>query len=192
MSSLIHTCCCVVLCGLLQGVPRPSPRLLLLLMCPACAPCPLLLQSQVSGLQRERAKLSILQDAVIVASTLSFAGATALQLQGKACTAQRAYGKCHANAGHLLPSISSALTGRDALLNCTQSWLACMHVETRAGLAGRATYCCCICLHSCTGLDCDQPNTPCMHFHPRQHPPTAAQPRPCRRLRCVPPPGQAL
>ncbi|WIA30316.1 hypothetical protein OEZ86_000404 [Tetradesmus obliquus] len=31
-------------------------------------------RSQVSGLQRERAKLSILQDAVIVASTLSFAG----------------------------------------------------------------------------------------------------------------------
>lgn len=44
---------------------------------------PLLLQSQVSGLQRERAKLAILQDAVIVASTLSFAGAFALQLQAR-------------------------------------------------------------------------------------------------------------
>jgi hypothetical protein len=31
---------------------------------------------QVSGLQRERTKLAILQEAVIVASTLSFAGAT--------------------------------------------------------------------------------------------------------------------
>lgn len=31
---------------------------------------------QVSGLQRERTKLAILQEAVIVASTLSFAGET--------------------------------------------------------------------------------------------------------------------
>lgn len=34
--------------------------------------CPAVLQ--VSGLQRERTKLAILQEAVIVASTLSFAG----------------------------------------------------------------------------------------------------------------------
>jgi len=35
---------------------------------------PLLCPVQVSGLQRERTKLAILQEAVIVASTLSFAG----------------------------------------------------------------------------------------------------------------------
>lgn len=46
---------------------RRSALPLLLLACPAA-------QSQVSQLQRERAKVAILTEAVIVASTLSFAG----------------------------------------------------------------------------------------------------------------------
>ena len=49
---------------------------------PCCAGC------QVSGLLRERAKLQILQEAVIVASTLSFAGGTGFAgpfIDGQGC-----------------------------------------------------------------------------------------------------------
>lgn len=45
--------------------------------------CLSFVQGQVSGLQRERAKLAILQDAVIVGSTLSFAGSSIFHRMAK-------------------------------------------------------------------------------------------------------------
>lgn len=54
----------------------------------------------MSGLQRERAKLAILQDAVIVASTLSFAG-------GKQAVKTAAKGKRGRGAACPCPCVSA-------------------------------------------------------------------------------------
>jgi hypothetical protein len=84
-----------------------------------CLPCrvPLLLpQSQVSGLQRERAKLSILQDAVIVASTLSFAG-------GYAATAQLLVPSSHGPACTVLSTALSCLHIATVAVDCGPCWL---------------------------------------------------------------------